>query len=35
MAKFPEIIHFFNQLGRHANVKSRKSLEIQAWFITL
>ena len=26
----PEIIHFFNQLGSHANAGSRKSLEIQA-----
>ena len=30
MAKFPEISHFFNQLGRHVNAASRKSLEIQA-----
>jgi len=31
--KFPEISlgisHFFNQLGRHVNTTSRKSLEIQ------
>ena len=34
MAKFPEISpeisHFLNQLGSHANAASRKSLEIQA-----
>ena len=34
IAKFPEISpeisHFFNQLGRHVNAASRKSLEIQA-----
>ena len=36
MAKFPEISHLiFNQLGLHTNVKSRKSLETQAWFITI
>ena len=26
----PEISHFFNQLGSHANAASRKSIEIQA-----
>ena len=26
----PEISHFFNQLGSHANAASRKSLKIQA-----
>ena len=38
MAKFPEISHFFNlhdsSPGRHVNVASRKSLEIQAYSIT-
>ena len=30
IAKCPELSHFFNQLGRHVNAASRKSLEIQA-----
>ena len=38
MAKFLEIIHFFNLhdscLGRHVNAASRKSLEIQGYSIT-
>ena len=34
MAKFSEVspkISLFNQLGRHVNAASRKSLEIQAF----
>ena len=38
IAEIPDISHFLNQhhssLARHVNATSRKSLEIQAWFIT-
>ena len=38
IAKFPEISRFLNlhdsSVGRHVNPASRKSLEIQAYFIT-
>ena len=37
-SKIPQKIHFFNlhdsSLGGHVNAESRKSLEIQAYFIT-